>query len=404
MAQTSLLPPPSQQFSDANGTPLSGGKVFFYEPGTTTAKSVYSNSSGNVSLPNPVILDSAGRGSIWLSGYYKVVLKDSSDNLIYTIDNVSGQFNQTLVLNQWDTQTDVLTYISATRFSVPGDLTGTYQVGRRIQAMVSAGTLTGTITASASSGDPIITTVTVLWDSGSMDVGLSSVNLAILTTTDPSLPIYIVEEKTANYTFTPADVGKTFSANSANAITFSLLAATGVASGSWIRIVNANTGLLTLNKVISGVTNPILGQYEDALIFSDGADWYSKLSKSTFSTHSEANIAFGSTAYLTLSGILNANAGEFPTQMISPAAGILRNLYAKARVNNISATSTVTLRKNGASQSLVASIGSNSTVVSSDTANTVAVAKGDLLNYIVATGSGSGNMSDLTVGIELDIV
>ncbi len=58
----------------------------------------------------------------------------------------------------------------------------------RLQAIVSAGTIYGTVTASASSGSPTVTTVTVAWDSGRLDSGLSAVATGILTSLHSALP------------------------------------------------------------------------------------------------------------------------------------------------------------------------------------------------------------------------
>jgi hypothetical protein len=55
----------------------------------------YTTSGGGTARTNPIILDSAGRvpdgGEIWLtSSQYKFVLKDSTDVLIATWDNIFG--------------------------------------------------------------------------------------------------------------------------------------------------------------------------------------------------------------------------------------------------------------------------------------------------------------------------
>lgn len=84
------LSAPYSQFLDANGNPLSGGKVFTYSAGTTTPLASYTDSTGVTPAANPVILDSAGRAAIWLSGYYKIVVKDSLNNTIYTTDNITA--------------------------------------------------------------------------------------------------------------------------------------------------------------------------------------------------------------------------------------------------------------------------------------------------------------------------
>lgn len=88
MAQPLMTP--FCQFFDDNGDPLSGGKIYTYSAGTSTPKDTYSDSTGTVALANPVILDSAGRSSIWISGSYKITVKDSSDTLIRTVDNISS--------------------------------------------------------------------------------------------------------------------------------------------------------------------------------------------------------------------------------------------------------------------------------------------------------------------------
>lgn len=85
MAQ--LMAAPYSYFADSSGLPLSGGKIYTYAAGTTTPKASYTDATATVPLANPVILDSAGRAEIWLVGAYKVVVKDSLDNVIHTTDN-----------------------------------------------------------------------------------------------------------------------------------------------------------------------------------------------------------------------------------------------------------------------------------------------------------------------------
>lgn len=88
---TTLSPYVFRQELDNNGNPLSGGKIYTYEAGTTTPKATYTDSTGNTANANPVILDSAGRASIWLGdGGYKFVLKTSADVTISTVDNIGG--------------------------------------------------------------------------------------------------------------------------------------------------------------------------------------------------------------------------------------------------------------------------------------------------------------------------
>jgi hypothetical protein len=91
----SALAGAGQQFFDNNGDPLSGGKLYSYEAGTTTPQITYTTAAGNVAHSNPIILDSAGRvpsGQIWLTAglNYKFVLKTSTEVQIATWDNITG--------------------------------------------------------------------------------------------------------------------------------------------------------------------------------------------------------------------------------------------------------------------------------------------------------------------------
>lgn len=69
------LPPIRPQFFN-NGAPLAGGYVAFFYPGTSEYKNVYGSRDAIVPLANPVHLDSAGRASIWLNGFYDVKVYD----------------------------------------------------------------------------------------------------------------------------------------------------------------------------------------------------------------------------------------------------------------------------------------------------------------------------------------
>lgn len=94
---TTLTPTPKQQFLDANGVPLSGGKVYTYAAGTTTPLVTYTDESGSVPNTNPVILDSRGEAAIWLGvASYKLKLTTSTDVEIWTVDNIVSASVQAL--------------------------------------------------------------------------------------------------------------------------------------------------------------------------------------------------------------------------------------------------------------------------------------------------------------------
>lgn len=80
---TALLPNAQQQFCDGNGAPLAGGSVYFYVVGTTTPKTTYQDQALSTPNTNPVVLDAAGRATIWGSGSFRQVLYDVNGNLVW---------------------------------------------------------------------------------------------------------------------------------------------------------------------------------------------------------------------------------------------------------------------------------------------------------------------------------
>jgi hypothetical protein len=85
-----LYTPHFIQFSDGNGVPYAGGKLYTYAAGTDTPKATYTTAAGTVENANPVVLDSAGRATIFLSGSYKFTLTTSADVLVKTTDNITS--------------------------------------------------------------------------------------------------------------------------------------------------------------------------------------------------------------------------------------------------------------------------------------------------------------------------
>ena len=78
-----LMPNGKQQFFSANGTPLAGGFVYFYIPGTSTPKDTYQDPAATILNTNPIILDAAGEAIVYGIGSYRQVVTDSSSNTIW---------------------------------------------------------------------------------------------------------------------------------------------------------------------------------------------------------------------------------------------------------------------------------------------------------------------------------
>ena len=81
-------------FLGTTGLPLSGGKIYTYQAGSSTPLATYTTINGTIANSNPIILGTDGRtpSEIWLTyGYnYKFILQDSVGSTIATYDNLYG--------------------------------------------------------------------------------------------------------------------------------------------------------------------------------------------------------------------------------------------------------------------------------------------------------------------------
>jgi len=84
-----LFAPPYMTVLDLNGNPVSGAKLYFYQTGTTTPVSIYSDAALATPLSNPVIADSAGRHApVYLDSVvtYRCKITDAAENTIKDVD------------------------------------------------------------------------------------------------------------------------------------------------------------------------------------------------------------------------------------------------------------------------------------------------------------------------------
>lgn len=178
---------------DANGDPVAGGQIETYLSGTLTPTVTYKTSSGTAHT-NPIILDAAGYYPTGTQLYlengrvYKFIFKDAVGATLRTIDNVTAINDVISSPSEWvQYGLSAFSYLSANSFSVVGDQTGIFQVGRRIQTTNTGGTSYGSVLTSVY-GAPN-TTVTLTNTSGSLDAGLSAIFYALISTVNSSLPI-----------------------------------------------------------------------------------------------------------------------------------------------------------------------------------------------------------------------
>lgn len=119
MSIATILPfVPAQWFTSAGDAVLAGGQLWFYEVGTSTPKAVFADYEMSATLPNPVILNGAGKANVFLgAGGYKVVL---CDTLGAVMDTVDGVFADPTSVGGGAVQTGIATFADLRSFPNPG--------------------------------------------------------------------------------------------------------------------------------------------------------------------------------------------------------------------------------------------------------------------------------------------
>lgn len=139
---------------DRNGKPLAFGKLYTSEARTNIPKPTYQSEDQVVENTNPVILNGEGYANVYLSGRYKMVLKDKDENEIWSSDPVSSN-----VAEEW-TNCVTASYLSPTTFKLIGNFTDSYEAGRKIRLDSNATEFDYSVIVSSSYGGGE-TTVTV---------------------------------------------------------------------------------------------------------------------------------------------------------------------------------------------------------------------------------------------------
>lgn len=151
---TELKYPKGYQFFSNTGAILSGGKLSYYEAGTTTHADTYSNAAGsvvNTYTSNKIILNSAGRltESVYLGSAtdYKERLETSTDVQIFEEDDIpaaptaAASVTSAAPLTPWTTK------------SADETLTTSNFCGKAIAGDTSSGNVTLTLPSAASAGN-----------------------------------------------------------------------------------------------------------------------------------------------------------------------------------------------------------------------------------------------------------
>ena len=119
-------------------------------------------------------------------------------------------------------------------------------------------------------------------------------------------------------------------------------------------------------------------------------------------SHSVTNtFSFGTTSYSPISGSTVESTTESDAQCKPRFALSLRNLFFKVSANTIDGTTDVTVRVNAGNSALTQQVASLTTGDFEDTADTVAVASTDEINYSISTSGTLGTITIYSMGVEM---
>jgi hypothetical protein len=163
-----------ESFSDNLGNPLSGGKIFQYEAGSSSVfKDTFTSEGGTVANANPIVLDSSGRltAAIWLTqgeAYNLVLTQADGTTVLKGFDNITGAGSSSgggggTTSAIW-TPVATPVYLTTTSFAVAGNETVNLAVGNRVRLTLNTGFVYGTVSVSTFSSPN--TSCTVIIDGG----------------------------------------------------------------------------------------------------------------------------------------------------------------------------------------------------------------------------------------------
>lgn len=151
--------PPGERILDSSGAVVSGGTLYFYDAGTTSPRTVYSNSTLTTALGVSVVTDSGGYPStagnrvLIYTGTtaYKIVCKDAASVELWSHDNIKGAVDTSaFITSTSSTVTYIVTPVTTAGVWVAADV-----AGKVFELNASGGDFTRTLPlASTTTGVP----------------------------------------------------------------------------------------------------------------------------------------------------------------------------------------------------------------------------------------------------------
>ena len=172
---------PKPYYPDSNGDPYVGMRLFFYYADTSTKLDTQTDSTGLVDNTNPIVIGADGypTGDVMIYGLngqgYKVIAAppgsdDPPTSPLWTINKI---YPGIYIDSEWINPLTA-TYIDAQHFSVAGDQTSDYHIGRPIKCTGGADIYTEVVSSTYTT----LTTVTTLSDVA-LNASMNTVYLGI---------------------------------------------------------------------------------------------------------------------------------------------------------------------------------------------------------------------------------
>lgn len=250
----------------------SSNRMFLFSTGTWTIdSSVTIPSNVNVHIAAGCVFNISSSVTLTISG------KVFADHDAW--ESGSGTALAADALHQWVNLGHNPTRGSDTTFTIPSDVTGIYETGRRIKVV---GDTTGYGRVDSSSYSAPDTTVTVTWDSGTTPTTPAQVYVSILSISNKAYPGTelgnAVETKTDDYTVTTSDDGKIFVMNATDK-TLTLPAASSAGDGFRIGFILIDASGMTIAPNGSDTINGSNGTFyvshdSGGVLYCDGSDWF----------------------------------------------------------------------------------------------------------------------------------
>jgi len=184
---------PTHTFFNNNGTPCANGRLHVIGANTSPPSGnlpSWIDKAQTIVNTNPIILDALGQCSLWLEAgqVYDLLLKDdplgantgTPGSTIRTYEDVSGASSALIAPTQWVVTGLTPSFANSRTFTVVGDQTSIYSVGRRVRSLNTGGIKYGTIIASVYGA---VTTVTLGFQNNTdaIDSGISAVDVGLET-------------------------------------------------------------------------------------------------------------------------------------------------------------------------------------------------------------------------------